>query len=100
MPQTDLPEAGPGPDSPKTTLVPFSFWTNGTGASVPRLSAAMAEQFLALGLRQAEPLRWAITAVDPQRGLQLEGIVVAAAPPAAESTGQPSASPDAEPEPA
>jgi hypothetical protein len=34
----------------------------------------MAEELKALGHAGAEPLRWAITGVDPERGLRLEGI--------------------------
>jgi hypothetical protein len=37
------------------------------GALLPQLRDA----FAAAGI---EPLRWAITAVDPQRGLRLEGV--------------------------
>ncbi|MFM7313276.1 MAG: hypothetical protein ACKO0M_08935 [Cyanobium sp.] len=46
------------------------------------LIAAIAAHLAALGWPAAEPLRWAITAVDPRRGWQLEGIAMfAAAPP-------------------
>lgn len=97
MPQADLSDVVQGAASPPITLVPFSFWTGSASSSVPHLSAAMAAHFAELGLSQAEPLRWAITALDPQHGLQLEGIVLAAAPAVAKSAGEASASPDAEP---
>lgn len=97
MPQADLSEVVQGAASPPIVLMPFSFWTGGASSSAPHLSAAMAAHFVELGLRQAEPLRWAITALDPQHGLQLEGIVLAAAPAAAESAGEAPTSPGAEP---
>ncbi len=60
------PEASPGP-----RLAPLELWLRpAPGPLLPQLLAALA----ATG---AEPLRWAITAVDPQRGLRLEGVVLA-----------------------
>jgi len=67
----------------------------GAPTCVARLSALMAAHFAELGLPQAEPLRWAITAVDPRRGLQLEGIALAAGPAPAGSTDPAPAPPDA-----
>ena len=69
-------------------LVPFSFWLARAAAAhlPPRspdradppdtaaLSAAIRDHLAGLGWPGAEPLRWAITAVDPLRGLQLEGV--------------------------
>jgi len=69
-------------------LVPFSFWLPGA-AAVPSpgrspdradppepavLRDAIRAHLAGLGWPGAEPLRWAITAVDPLRGLQLEGV--------------------------
>jgi hypothetical protein len=49
-------------------LAPLELWLRPQpGALLPQLRAA----FAAAGI---EPLRWAITAVDPQRGLRLEGV--------------------------
>jgi hypothetical protein len=49
-------------------LAPLELWLQPRpGALLPQLRAA----FAAAGI---EPLRWAITAVDPQRGLRLEGV--------------------------
>jgi hypothetical protein len=71
----------------QTELVAFAFWLvrDGGGGSVvrlPALRAAIAAHLEALGWSGAEPLRWAITAVDPSRGLQLEGVALAGALPA------------------
>jgi hypothetical protein len=65
-------------------LVPFSFWLRHDGSRAEAesgqppvlagLQQAMVEQLAALGHPDAEPLRWAITGVDPNRGLRLEGI--------------------------
>ena len=38
------------------------------------LQQAMSDQLAELGHPGAEPLRWAITAVDARRGLRIEGI--------------------------
>ncbi len=49
-------------------LAPMELWLRPRpGALLPQLRDA----FAAAGI---EPLRWAITAVDPQRGLRLEGV--------------------------
>lgn len=73
------------------TLVPFSFWLgHGSGDPPPALAAlqqAMAEQLEALGHPEAEALRWAITGVDPERGLRLEGIGLSRAVGRADSSG-------------
>ena len=68
-------------------LVPFSFWLPRAAALSPgrspdradppdsaALSGAIRAHLAGLGWPGAEPLRWAITAVDPLRGLQLEGV--------------------------
>jgi hypothetical protein len=69
-------------------LVPFSFWLSRAAATPapspspdrghPPEPAALRDAIRAhlagLGWPGAEPLRWAITAVDPLRGLQLEGV--------------------------
>jgi hypothetical protein len=78
---TDQAQAPPnGP-----LLVPFTFWRAGdvgAAAAPPRfpgldnLRAAIAAHLVDLGWPDAEPLRWAITAVDPDRGLLLEGVAV------------------------
>ncbi|MFM8606145.1 MAG: hypothetical protein ACKOBY_11630 [Cyanobium sp.] len=62
-------------------LVPFTFWWEGPPA-LPGLRAAIAAHLADLGWPAAEPLRWAITAVDPSRGLQLEGVAVSGSLPA------------------
>jgi hypothetical protein len=55
-------------------LAPLELWLRpGPGPLRPQLRAALA----AAG---AEPLRWAITAVDPQRGLRVEAVVLEGAP--------------------
>jgi hypothetical protein len=67
---------------PHTVLVPFCFWSprpseTGLAPNAPDvawLSTAIAAHLAGLGWPDAEPLRWAITAVDPLRGLQLEGV--------------------------
>ena len=74
----------PAIDPPRTLLVPFSFWlARDAGASrqsdppdPAALRGAIAAHLVGLGWPGAEPLRWAITAVDPLRGLQLEGVGV------------------------
>jgi hypothetical protein len=56
------------PPSPR--LAPLELWLRPEPAPLlPQLRAALA----AAG---GEPLRWAITAVDPERGLRLEGVVL------------------------
>jgi hypothetical protein len=69
-------------------LVPFSFWLARAAAAPapprspdradppdpPALRGAIRAHLAGLGWPGAEPLRWAITAVDPLRGLQLEGV--------------------------
>ena len=85
---------------PGPVLVPFCFWLpRAAGPTAPSdpedpapstspqpdppippdpaaLRDAIAAHFAGLGWPRAEPLRWAITAVDPLRGLQLEGVGV------------------------
>jgi hypothetical protein len=80
---------------PGPVLVPFSFWLpRAACAALPAdpqapsatpqpdppdptaLRGAIAAHLAGLGWACAEPLRWAITAVDPLRGLQLEGVGV------------------------
>ncbi|MCP9833438.1 MULTISPECIES: hypothetical protein [unclassified Cyanobium] len=60
-----------------STLVPLELWLQASpGLLLPQLRQALAREACRLAGTGAEPLRWAITAVDPQRGLRLEGIVV------------------------
>ena len=58
-------------------LHPLDLWfMPQEGPLLPQVRQSLlhcAEQQLGPG---AEPLRWAITAVDPQRGLRLEGVLV------------------------
>jgi hypothetical protein len=83
---------------PGPVLVPFSFWLSRAACAAPpadpqapstspqpnppippdpaALRDAIAAHLAGLGWPRAEPLRWAITAVDPLRGLQLEGVGV------------------------
>jgi hypothetical protein len=61
-------------------LLPLELWLQpGSGALRPQLLTALQAEARRLAGEGAEPLRWAITAVDPHRGLRLEGIVVGAA---------------------
>lgn len=63
--------------APAQRLHPLDLWfAPQEGPLLPQLRQALrlgAERQLGPG---AEPLRWAITAVDPQRGLRLEGVLV------------------------
>ena len=65
--------------APALRLQPLDLWfAPGDGPLLPQLLQILrqsAERQLGPG---AEPLRWAITAVDPQRGLRLEGVLVGA----------------------
>jgi hypothetical protein len=62
-------------------LVPLECWlTPSPGPLLPQLRQALAREARRLAGEGAEPLRWAITAADPGRGLRLEGIVVGPAP--------------------
>lgn len=83
---------------PDPMLVPFSFWESRAACAAPpadpqapstspqpdppippdpaALRDAIAAHLAGLGWPRAEPLRWAITAVDPLRGLQIEGVGV------------------------
>ena len=84
-------------EQPRLVLVSFSFWlARAASAESPpdpqdlaastspqpdppdptALRGAIAAHLAGLGWACAEPLRWAITAVDPLRGLQLEGVGV------------------------
>ena len=90
----------PALDTSALALVPFCFWLpHPAGPTAPpdpegqapstspqsnrpdppnpvALRVAIAAHLAGLGWTGAEPLRWAITAVDPLRGLQLEGVGV------------------------
>jgi hypothetical protein len=62
-------------------LQPLELWFQpGTGPLLPQVRAALGRQArrspadAAAGF--AEPLRWAITAVDPERGLRLEAVML------------------------
>ena len=66
----------------RPVLVPFCFWLPRTAGSSRQLDppdpaalrSAIRAHLTDLGWADAQPLRWAITAVDPLRGLQLEGV--------------------------
>jgi len=72
----------PAMEPPRPVLVPFCFWLPRTaGSSCPldppdpaALRSTIRAHLNDLGWADAQPLRWAITAVDPLRGLQLEGV--------------------------
>ncbi len=58
-------------------LRPLELWLQAApGELLPQLRPALQAEARRLAGEGAEPLRWAITAVDPERGLRLEGIVV------------------------
>ena len=58
-------------------LQPFELWVApGEGPLLPQLLQALGEAAAAQLGPNAEPLRWAVTAVDPLRGLRLEGVLV------------------------
>lgn len=60
-----------------SSLVPLELWLQtAPGPRLPQLRQALAKEARRLAGEGAAPLRWAITAVDPRRGLRLEGIVV------------------------
>ncbi len=62
-------------------LVPLELWLQASpGPLLPQLRQGLTREARRLAGEGAETLRWAITAVDPHRGLRLEGIVVAPAP--------------------
>ncbi len=64
-----------------SSLVPLELWLQAApGPLLPQLRQALTREARRLAGEGAEPLRWAITAVDPRRGLRLEGIVVGPAP--------------------
>ena len=93
--EAGLIEGAAWPDGPgdplqlqAPVLVPFGFWlpqSTVTADQAPRppavaaLSAAITAHLAGLGWPGVEPLRWAITAVDPNRGLQLEGVGISGA---------------------
>lgn len=63
-------------------LLPLGFWLAPAGPDTPteplldRLRRAIQAEALRQGGAGAEPLRWAVTRVDPARGLWLEGVAV------------------------
>jgi hypothetical protein len=58
-------------------LQPLELWLlPGPGALLGQLRAALQAEARRLAGEGAEPLRWAVTALDPERGLRLEGVVV------------------------
>ncbi len=60
-----------------SSLVPLELWLQAApGPLRPQLYQALTREARRLAGEGAEPLRWAITAVDPRRGLRLEGVVV------------------------
>ncbi|MEB3332950.1 MAG: hypothetical protein VKI83_10715 [Synechococcaceae cyanobacterium] len=57
------------------SLLPLDCWLPAAqGPLLPHLHQELARQLAALGAQ--ELLRWAITGVDPQRGLHLEGVAL------------------------
>lgn len=74
LPHAAGPTAPPDPEGPAASVTPQS------NRPIPpdhaALRDAIAAHLAGLGWPRAEPLRWAITAVDPLRGLQLEGVGV------------------------
>lgn len=82
-------DTGEGGPAPPVWLVPFLFWLSpAAGPLLPQLRNALTREAEGRAGAGAEPLRWAITAVDPQQGLLLEGVILAAGP-------EPESSPDA-----
>jgi hypothetical protein len=61
-------------------LEPLALWLRPRPGQplLPQLRAALS------GTPGAQPLRWAVTAVDPDRGLRVEGVLVIGAMAAAE----------------
>jgi hypothetical protein len=63
-------------------LVPLELWLQPqAGPLLPQLRRVLGAEAVRLAGPGAEPLRWAVTAADPQRGLRLEGMVVGPAAP-------------------
>jgi hypothetical protein len=64
-------------------LLPFCFWLpkpahhRSGPPALASLADGIADHLAGQGWPGAEPLRWAITAVDPVRGWRLEGVAVA-----------------------
>ena len=78
LPRAAGPTAPPDPEDPAASATSQS---DRPGPPDPvALRVAIATHLTGLGCPGAEPLRWAITAVDPLRGLQLEGVGVIQAP--------------------
>ena len=75
-------EASTASRSPE--LGAFAFWLAAAGGleaegppfSLAAIESAIRAHLTSLHQPDAEPLRWAITAVDPDRGLLLEGVAV------------------------
>ena len=56
-------------------LEPLDLWLPAApGPLLPRLRAALADQARRRGA--TAPLRWAVTGVDPGRGLRIEGVLL------------------------
>jgi hypothetical protein len=70
--------AGPSASAaPDLRLLPLDLWVPpAAGPLLDRLRLALAGEARLLGGPQAVPLRWAVTAADPERGLRLEGVVL------------------------
>ena len=69
--------------TPAPALQPLELWLMpGAGPLLPQLRQALAAASCAQAGPSAQPLRWAITGVDPHRGLRLEGVLVVATEPA------------------
>ena len=78
LPHAAGPTAPPDPEDPAASSTPQSDRPEPPDPAALRV--AIAAHLAGLGCPGAEPLRWAITAVDPLRGLQLEGVGVIQAP--------------------
>ena len=65
---------------PSPVLVPVALWLPpGEGPLLPRAREALEERIRSSGA-EGDVLRWAITAIDPRQGVQLEAVVVTLTP--------------------
>lgn len=65
--------------TPALRLQPLDLWfAPSDGSLLPQLRQVLRQAAADQLGPGAEPLRWAITAVDPQRGLRLEGVLLGA----------------------
>ncbi len=63
--------------APAPTLEPLELWLQ------PRPGPLLPQLREALAAHGAEPLRWAVTAAEPGRGLRVEAVLLAEPPPPA-----------------